>query len=220
MDNHQRGKAMVQLVIFEENKNLRQTLVTLLSSADDYNVAGKYANILQAKDVVQELRPDLVIMDIDTADKMCFSEITFIKEMVPDVSIILYTHFEDDDRIFKSLCAGADGYILKTTSPTGFFKALLEVRAGGALMSPAITKKLLTSFRSVSRKKQIKYDLTPREKEVMKLLIKGCSVKFIASELDIGYETARSHLKNIYGKLSVKCGKEAIAKVLAERIVF
>ncbi len=86
-------------------------------------------------------------------------------------------------------------------------------------MSPAIAKKVLTSFRSASLQKQVKYDLTPREKQVLKFLIKGCSVKFIAAELNIAFETARSHLKNIYAKLGVNCGKEAIAKVLAERVI-
>lgn len=210
---------MVKLVIFEEDEELRKSLVTLINAAGDYRVTGNYAHSQKAKDVIQLLRPDLVIMDIDTADKKGFSVIPEIKELDPEINIILYTQFENDDRIFKSLCAGADGYILKTISPSKLFKALMQVRAGGAPMSPAIAKKVLTSFRSASRSKQAEYDLTPRETQVLKFLIKGCSVKFIAAELNIAYETARSHLKNIYSKLGVNCGKEAIAKVLAERVI-
>jgi DNA-binding NarL/FixJ family response regulator len=138
--------------------------------------------------------------------------------LLPEISIVMYTQFEDEDKIFRSLCAGADGYILKKTSPIILFQALEEVSNGGAPLSPAIAKKVLASFHTSSNK-ALRYNLTPREIEVLKLLIKGYSVKYIAAELFICYDTCKSHLKNIYTKLHVNCGKEAIAKVLAERII-
>lgn len=208
-----------QLVIFEDNENLRSSLVTLLNNGMDYEVIGDYPDVLKVKESIRTLRPGLVILDIDMPVKDGISAIPVIKEIDPEIFIVMYTQFEDDEKIFRSLCAGADGYILKKTSPLKLFNALEEVIKGGAPMSPAIARKVLASFHTASRKATIKYSLTEREIEVLKLLIKGCSVKYIASELHIAYETCRSHLKNIYVKLHVNCGKEAIAKILAEKII-
>jgi DNA-binding NarL/FixJ family response regulator len=129
----------------------------------------------------------------------------------------MYTMFEDDDKLFKSLCAGANGYILKKTAPDKLHEAINEVICGGAPMSPSIARKVLHSFRVSG--KIIDYDLSKREKEILLLLIEGYPTKQIASELFIAFDTVRTHLKNIYVKLHVNCGKEAIAKALKERIV-
>jgi DNA-binding NarL/FixJ family response regulator len=122
--------------------------------------------------------------------------------------------------LFKSICAGADGYILKKTSPEKFFDAIKEVLNGGAPMSPLIAKKVIDSFKASKSNNniQLKYDLTNRETEILQLLTKGYSVKLIAYEMDIAYDTARSHLRNTYRKLHVNCGKEAIAILLASKI--
>lgn len=208
-----------QLVIFEDNETLRNSLVTLLDNGPNYCVTGAFPDVIKAEQNIQKLRPHLVILDIDMPVKDGISAIPVIKEIDPEIFIVMYTQFEDDDKIFRSLCAGADGYILKKTSPLKLFNALEEVIKGGAPMSPAIARKVLASFHTATRKATIKYSLTDREIEVLKLLIKGCSIKYIASELNIAYETCRSHLKNIYVKLHVNCGKEAIAKILAEKII-
>lgn len=207
------------MVIFEDNEVLRKSLVILLNDGKEYTVSGDYSNVMNAADVIKKKRPGLVILDIDMPGKDGISAISEIKEIDPEILIVMYTQFEDDEKIFKSLCAGADGYILKKTSPTRLFDALREVIDGGAPMSPAIARKVLGSFRSEPTSPSVKYNLTEREIEVLKLLSKGCSIKYIAAELNIAYETCRSHLKNIYNKLHVNCGKEAIAKVLAEKIV-
>lgn len=207
-----------RLIIFEDNESLREFLVTLLNSSEGYRVVGDFPNVLQAKEVILEFKPDLVILDIDMPEKDGILAIPIIKETHPEVYIVMYTQFQDDDKIFRSLCAGADGYILKKSSPLTLFSALKEVMNGGAPMSPIIARKVLESFQNKSRDNSKKYNLTPREIEVLKLLVKGCSMKFIASELFISFETCKSHLKNIYFKLQVNCGREAIAKVLAERI--
>ena len=207
------------LVIFEDNEVLRHSLVTLLNDGKNYLIKGDFPDVSNVGVHIQDLRPQLVILDIDMPGKDGISAIPIIKEIDPNISIVMYTQFEDDDKIFRSLCAGADGYILKKTSPLKLFDALEEVGKGGAPMSPAIAKKVLSSFRSSNRRASVQYNLTQREIEVLKLLTRGCSVKYIAAELDIAYETCRSHLKNIYTKLHVNCGKEAIAKVLKEKIV-
>lgn len=207
-----------RLVIFEDNESLRKSLVILLNASDGYTVSGDFPDVFNVKEIIESLCPSLVILDIDMPGKDGITAIPVIKETDPEILVVMYTQFEDDDKIFRSLCAGADGYILKKTSPEQLFKALGEVESGGAAMSPAIAKKVMASFRVDHSGAAIKYNLTEREIEVLKLLIKGCSIKYIASELNIAYETGRSHLKNIYTKLHVNCGKEAIAKILAEKI--
>lgn len=207
------------LVIFEDNETLRNSLVTLLNDGVNYAVKGDFPDVSTVAEHIESLRPRLVILDIDMPGKDGISAIPVIKGIDPEISVVMYTQFEDDDKIFRSLCAGADGYILKKTSPMKLFDALEEVIRGGAPMSPAIAKKVLGSFRMKASKSGRHYNLTQREQEVLKLLIKGYSVKYIAAELNIAYETCRSHLKNIYTKLHVNCGKEAIAKILEEKIV-
>jgi DNA-binding NarL/FixJ family response regulator len=207
-----------RIVIFEDNENLRSFLVTLLNSSEDYTVVADFPDVLHAREAIDQYQPDLVILDIDMPGRDGISAIPIIKESRPDTLIVMYTQFQDDTKIFNSLCAGADGYILKKTSTVGLFHALEELRSGGAPMSPLIAKKVLASFHGKNQESSAKYKLTVREIEVLKLLVKGCSMKYIASELTMSFETCKSHLKNIYTKLQVNCGREAIAKVLAERI--
>lgn len=209
----------IRLVIFEDNKLLRVSLATLFRTSEEYTLVSTYGNVLDAKAVISHDVPDVVILDIDMPRMDGIAAIPIIKEVNPHISVIMYTQFEDDDKLFSSLCAGADGYVLKKTSPLKLFEAIGEVRKGGAPLSPVVARKVLDFFHRKQKPAQEHYDLTTRETEVLQLLVQGCSVKFIASELDIAFETSRSHLRNIYRKLHVNCGKEAIAKVLAEKII-
>lgn len=207
----------ISIIIFEDNEQLRKSLTVLLNNGTDYKVTGDYSNVLDAANIVRRDRPDIIIMDIDMPGKSGIEAIAEIKEASPLTAIIMYTMFEEDEKLFKSLCEGANGYILKKTSPHKLFEAIKEVMEGGAPMSPSIAKRVLQSFEIKVASKA--YKLTQREKEILQLLIKGYSVKLIAAELKIAFDTARTHLRNIYQKLHVNCGKEAIAKVLRERII-
>jgi DNA-binding NarL/FixJ family response regulator len=202
---------MTTIIIFEDDDQLRDSLVALIgsSNSNDYTVIGNYSNAMDAATIVRRYKPDVVIMDIQGVSE--------IKEARPQTFIIMYTMFENDESLFSSLCAGANGYILKKTSPFKLFEAINQVMEGGAPMSPSIAKRVLQSFEVKSTRHE--YHLTPREKEILQLLVKGFSIKTIADELNISFDTARTHLKNIYPKLHVNCGKEAIAKVLRERII-
>ncbi len=210
---------MTTIIIFEDDDQLRDSLVTLIgnSNSNDYTVEGNYSNAMEAATIIRRDKPDVVIMDINMPGKTGFEAVKEIKEARPQTFIIMYTMFENDESLFSSLCAGANGYILKKTSPFKLFEAINDVMEGGAPMSPSIAKRVLQSFELKPSTQP--YNLTPREKEILQLLIKGYSIKVIASELKISFDTARTHLKNIYPKLHVNCGKEAIAKVLRERII-
>lgn len=207
----------VSIIIFEDNEQLRESLRTLLNNSEGHHVLGDYGHVKDAANIIRLYRPEVVIMDIDLPEKSGIEGVRMIKETRPDTLVIMYTMFEDDEKLFNSLCAGANGYILKKTSPYKLFEAINEVMEGGAPMSPSIAKRVLQTFENKSAGRL--YHLSPRETEILHLLIKGYSVKMIASELKIAFDTARAHLRNIYQKLHVNCGKEAIAKVLSEKII-
>ncbi len=207
----------IRISIFEDNDNLRSSLVYLLSAIDGYEVVGDYNNCKEADVLMRVYQPDVVLMDIDMPGTSGIDGVKKIKEARPSTSVIMYTVFEDDEKLFQCLCAGANGYLLKKTPPQKLFDAIQEVLEGGAPMSPSIAKKVLGSFQSKNH--QNKYAISPREMEVLQWLTKGYSIKSIAAEMDLAFETVRSHLKNIYQKLHVNCGKEAIVKALSEHIV-
>ncbi len=208
---------MPEIIIFEDDDQLRNSLVVMIDNSNDYTVIGNYAYAMDAATIVRRYKPDVVIMDINMPGKTGIEAVREVKEARPQTFVIMYTMFENDESLFSSLCAGANGYILKKTSPFKLFEAIDDVIKGGAPMSPTIAKRVLQSFEIKSSGQQ--YHLTTREKEILQLLTKGYSVKAIAAELKISFDTARTHLKNIYPKLHVNCGKEAIAKVLRERIL-
>jgi DNA-binding NarL/FixJ family response regulator len=206
----------IKIVIFEDNDRLRESLVALFKGMDEYEVTGDYNNCNEAATIARVYKPDVVLMDIDLPGESGIKGVTKIKENNPQSAIIMYTVFEDDEKLFQCLCAGANGYLLKKTAPSKLVDAIQEVIEGGAPMSPSIARKVLNSFQ---HGKSNKYFLSTREIETLQLLIKGYSAKMIAAELKISFDTARYHLKNIYTKLHVNCGKEAIAKALGEHIV-
>lgn len=205
------------IILFDDNDKLRESLCSLLESDAAYIVIGSYSNCLNAAEAVTQLQPDVVLMDIDMPGISGINGVAAIKTARPLTAVIMYTVFEDDEKLFQCLCAGANGYLLKKTPPSKLFEAIEEVINGGAPMSPNIASKVLNTFRE--KQTQNKYNLSAREMEVVQLLIKGYSIKLIAAELSIAFDTVRSHLKNIYQKLHVNCGKEAIAKAISEKIV-
>jgi DNA-binding NarL/FixJ family response regulator len=205
-----------KIILFEDNDHLRESLAYLLKM-NGYEIAGDYNNCDEAATIVRVYTPDVVLMDIDMPGQGGIEGVRKIKESRPETSVIMYTVFEDDEKLFQCLCAGANGYLLKKTSPARLFEAISDVLEGGAPMSPTIAKKVLGTFQV--KKESNKYLLSPRETEVLQWLTKGYSVKQIAAEMFLAFDTIRSHLKNIYQKLHVNCGKEAIAKALSERII-
>jgi len=206
----------IKIVIFEDNDRLRESLAYLLQM-NGYEVVGDYSQCTEASNIARVYEPDVVLMDIDMPGDNGIKGVRMVKEARPETAVIMYTVFEEEDKLFKCLCAGANGYLLKKTPPAKLFEAIHDVVEGGAPMSPTIAKKVLSTFQV--KQDPGKYKLSPREIEVLQWLIKGYSIKLIAAEMQLGFDTIRSHLKNIYQKLHVNCGKEAIAKALSERIV-
>ncbi|MBS1632309.1 MAG: response regulator transcription factor [Bacteroidetes bacterium] len=207
----------IRIIIFEDNDRLRESLVYLLNNIENYKVVGDYNRCDDAATIARVYQPDVVLMDIDMPGKTGIEGVRLVKEARPQTSVIMYTVFEDDEKLFQCLCAGANGYLLKKTPPDKLFNAITEVMEGGSPMSPNIATRVLATFQKI--KHTNKYNLSEREQQVLELLSRGFSSKMISSDLGISFETVRSHLKNIYQKLHVNCGKEAIAKVLKEHIL-
>lgn len=207
-----------QLLIFEDNARLRQSLELLLNDENNFHVAGAFPDCDKADKQVIKFKADLVVMDIDMPGIGGVEGVRRIKNIDPDVKVVMHTMFDDDNRIFDSICAGADGYMLKNTSPLQLVTALQEVMHGGVPMSPFVAQKVFQHFKQ-ARITAEQFDLTKREKEILELLVKGNSYKMIADKSSITIDTVKKHLQNIYHKLHVSCGTEAVAKALQHKIV-
>lgn len=208
----------VRILLFEDNTRLRQSLRILLEGIEGYKVCGDYDNCENVAEITDEHQPEVVIMDIDMPCVNGIEGLRIIKERRPETFIIMHTVFEDDDRLYQCLCAGANGYILKNTSFVNLLEAIDNVINGGAPLSPAIAKKVLASFQHHTSGKS-PYDLSTRETEILKYLVKGFSYKMIANACYISLDTVRGHIRNIYTKLHVNCGREAVVKALKDHLV-
>ena len=175
----------VSVVIFEDNDKLRESLCMLLDEVDDYLLVGEYNNCREAFSITKKYRPDVVLMDIDMPGSSGIIGVSMVKEANPETAVIMYTVFEDDEKLFQCLCNGANGYLLKKTPPSRLIEAIQEVMEGGAPMSPSIARRVLGSFQV--RKSSNRYNLSEREMQVLLLLINGHSDKIIASRLGISF---------------------------------
>lgn len=213
----------LRIAIFDDNKNIRESISMLLETEAGMQVVGSFSHVLDCLDDVKASKPDVVLMDIEMPGMSGIDGVRIIKDAFPQVQILMQTVFEDDDRVFDSICAGASGYILKNQLNTRLIDALKELQFGGSPMSPSIARKVLNKMQSVAAiikpEKAPDYHLTTREKEVLTCLVTGLSYKMIASDLNISYETVRSHVKKIYEKLHVASLTEVVAKAINQRIV-
>ena len=210
----------IKVAIFEDNRNLREGLFQLIDGSDGFNCVGAFPNCDRLIQNLKESKPDVVLMDIEMPGLSGIEAIKILKENFPDVKVLMETIFEDNNKIFDSICNGAEGYILKNTPPVLILSAIKEIYEGGAPMTPSVASKVLKMFKknSTSDLKE-ELDLTEREKEILKSLVEGMSYKMIAATYFISIDTVSGHIKNIYKKLQVHSKSEAVAKAIRGRIV-
>lgn len=210
---------MTAVSIYEDNDELRSLLQLLIGSAEGFAVVGAYANGQRVVEQVGHDRPDVVLMDIDMPGRDGTECVRLLKEANINIRVLMHTVFDDDDRLFACLSNGADGYLLKKDTSTHLLSALSEVMEGGGPMSPGIARRVLKTFRHAPHPKKQTYGITEREQQILQLLTQGFTYRMIGAQCTISVETVRRHLKNIYQKLHVQCGTEAVAKALRERII-
>jgi len=206
----------LKVIIFEDNFLVQQSLCEVLQSDEQIKVCGTYENAKGIDRIYAEHSPDLVIMDIDMPEVNGLAGLSLLKQKNPDARVLMFTVFEENDKVLNAICLGANGYILKSSSGDKIIESVKDVVNGGSPLTPAIASKILKHFpkNNVSSNDELLM-LTSKEKEVLQLLVKGYSYKKIAAELFKSVETIRTQIKTIYRKLNVKSNAEAIIKALA-----
>src|SRR5688572_24371934 len=205
-------------IIFDDNDSQRDSLAMLLKESGDFTLAGAYADCLDVKNNIRNTKPDVVIMDIDMPGMSGIEAVKVIRNNFPTVQVLMFTVFDDDEKVFAAIKAGAGGYILKNAEPQKLLHAISEVYNGGAPMTPGIARKVLLQFQDILPDENKDYHLSQREKEVLALLVEGHPYKVIGSKLNITYDTVRAHMKKIYEKLHVASMTEAVAKAINQKL--
>jgi DNA-binding NarL/FixJ family response regulator len=208
----------IKVIIFDDNNSLRDSVTMLLQDTADFTLVGSYAHCLDVIENIKDTKPDVVIMDIDMPGMNGIEGVKLIRKNFPTVQILMLTVFDDDEKVFAAIRAGAAGYILKNAEPNNLLHAISEVYNGGAPMTPGIARKVLEQLQTILPEEEKGYHLSLREKEVLGLLVEGLSYKMIAGKLNITYDTVRAHMKKIYEKLHVASMTEAVAKAINQKL--
>jgi DNA-binding NarL/FixJ family response regulator len=202
----------VSVAIVEDNSAVSTSLEKVLSDSGRYQCVYTCRNGGQALRAIPKHPPDVVIMDIELPDISGIECTARLKEQLPQMAILIFTVYKDNEQIFKALEAGASGYLLKRSSPDDILNALRDVLGGGAPMSAEIARKVVHSFRRSTATRAAEATLTPKETEILGYLAQAYSSKEIADKIEVGYQTVCTHLGHIYKKLHVRSRTEAVVK--------
>jgi len=210
----------IRIILVDDNLRIRESISLLLNSSIGFNLVGVFDNAIAIEKKIEMFEPDVILMDIDMPEINGIEAVENIRIINQKLAILMLTAFDDDEKVFNAICAGANGYVLKNTPPRKIREAIVEVQEGGAPMSPSIARKVLTMMRDSNSKKESEdVKLSKREKDVLELLVQGKSYKMIAADLNISYETVHSHIKRIYKELRVNSSTEAVSKTLRNKIL-
>ncbi len=209
----------IKTFIVEDVRQLREGLTTLINFTSGFTCTGNFRTMEEALIRLKYEQPDLILCDIGLPGMSGIEGIKIIKEKYPQLKILMITVYDDDERIFDAICAGACGYLLKRTPPGKLIESLREAVSGGAPMSPEVAARVISLFREVRPPEKVDYDLTPHETRLLKLIVEGHNYTTAADELNVKFSTIKFHMKNIYEKLQVHSKSEAVAKALKNRLV-
>jgi len=211
---------MIHVTIFDDNASRRDGLRLMIDSTDGMECAGAFPDCREVVKHIETSKPNVVLMDIDMPHVDGIEGVRLIRETNNTVKILMQTVFEDNDKIFAAILAGADGYLLKQTAPTKLIEGIVEVTQGGAPMTPAVAKKVLTLCANKGPlAKPTNFDLTSREKDILKQLVEGYSYKMISEQCNISTGTVNTHMRHIYEKLHVKSATGAVSLAIREGLV-
>ena len=209
----------IKVAVIEDHREYREYLTALLNGTDGFRCTESFRSM---EDAVRRLvfnLPDIVLADIGLPGMSGIEGIQILKGRHPHLLLLTLTVYEDDERIFDALCAGASGYLLKKTPPARLLESLRETFHGGAPMSPEIARRVVELFREIRPPDRADYHLTPHETRILRMLVEGHNYKTAAAELAVTPSTINFHLRNIYDKLQVHSKTEAVVKALRNRLV-
>ena len=210
----------IKVVLCEDNEEFRESLVQFIDDTPGYTVTGAFSSAEGILDKIREDQPNIMLMDIDMPGLNGIKATGLIKSNFPDINVLILTVYEDDQKIFDAILAGATGYLLKKTPPARILEAISEVQQGGASMSAAIVKRVISYFNQKEQTTEPnEYTLSQKELIILKCLVNGDSYKMIGDHCNISIGTVRSHISNIYKKLHINSKSEAVAKALKEKLV-
>ncbi len=218
-ENQTLTTAAIKVAIIEDLREVREGLAMLINGTSGFSCVGRFRSMEEAIANLSRDLPDVVLTDIGLPGMDGIAGIKILRGKYPQMPFIALTVYDDDERIFDALCAGAVGYLLKNTQPARLLESLREVRAGGAPMSPEVARRVISLFQNFTPPRNAAYHLTRQEKELLKMLVEGHSYKTAAYQLDISIHTVSFHLRNVYEKLQVHSKSEAVAKALREQLV-
>lgn len=209
---------MIKASIIEDHHSFRQGLAYLISASEGFECVDTFVS---AEDGIEGLsgKEDVLLLDINLPNLSGIEAIPLIKAKLPDLKIIMLTIFDDDDNVMKAILAGADGYLLKKTSPPLILSSLKDCLEGGSPMTPSIAKNVLSLFKKHIPQKNEDFLLTQREQEILHLLVEGLENQSIAEKLFISVQTVRNHIRHIYDKLQVHTKSQAVVKAIRKGLV-
>ena len=200
--------------IVEDDQSLRTSICQFINLIPDFECPHVFASGEEFLKGTLDPKPNVVLMDINLPRMNGIQCVSRLKSIMPDVQVLMLTVYENSNRIFEALTAGASGFLVKNTPPEKLLEAIRDVANGGGPMSGHIARKVIQAFQPTGKGTSIKENLTPREKEILELLSRGFAYKQIAGELNLGIGTVQTHLSRIYRKLHVNCRTEAVVKYL------
>jgi DNA-binding NarL/FixJ family response regulator len=209
----------VRVVVIEDLREVREGLTMLINGTKGFHCAGSYRTMEEALQGMRGSRPDVILTDIGLPGMNGIEGTRILRERFPAVPILALSVYDDDDNVFNAICAGASGYLLKTTAPARLLESLQEVVDGGAPMSPEVARRVITVFREFRPPDRASYQLTPQETALLKLIVDGHHYKTAAQVMGISTNTVSFHLKHVYDKLQVHSKTEAVAKALREHLI-
>jgi DNA-binding NarL/FixJ family response regulator len=211
--------AAIKVAIIEDEREIRECLALLVNGTEGYTCTGSYRSMEEALEKIARQVPDVVLSDIGLPGMNGIEGVRLLKERYPNLLVLMLTVYDDDERIFDAMCAGACGYLLKKTPPARLLDSLREVVAGGAPMSPEVARRVIALFREIRPPERADYHLTPHETRLLKLFVEGHNYKTAAAELRVSVNTVNFHVRSIYDKLQVHSRSEAVVKALLNRLV-
>ncbi|HEX3231974.1 MAG TPA: response regulator transcription factor [Pyrinomonadaceae bacterium] len=209
----------IKVAIIEDRREIRDGLAMLINGTQGFKCTGSYRSMEDALPRIGTDLPDVALCDIGLPGMSGIEGMRILKEKFPALLLLMLTIYDDDERIFDALCAGACGYLLKKTPPAKLLEGLREAVDGGSPMSPEVARRVIALFRDIRPPERADYELTPHETRLLKLLVEGHNYKTAALELNVSINTISFHMRHIYEKLQVHSKSEAVAKALRDRLV-